>query len=220
MTSVLAEAIWGSTPDSLDYSMFRVVNNWSGRSAALDAAMVGCAKYLPVVFALALLALWLSWRPRNQWAALLAGISAFVALGFGQLIGKAIPRPRPYLGHTIHQLIPPSLDTSFPSDHATLGFAVGVMVWRYNRRAGAALLVLAVVMALARVFVGAHYPGDVLGGAVLGGVTSVALGILSDHSPVGTVIERIFQLLRRWRLAAPAWASRTDGLNTDAPDWS
>jgi len=204
MTNVFAEVIWASTPDSLDYSIFRVVNGWSGRSAALDALMVGCAKYLPVVFALALIALWLSWRPRNQWAALLAGISAFVALGFGQLIGRAMPRPRPYLSHSVHQLIPPSLDTSFPSDHATLGFAVGLMVWRYNRRAGGALLVLAVVLAFARVFVGAHYPADVLGGAVLGGVTSLALGVVSDHSPVGTVIDRIFQLLRRWHLAAPA----------------
>ena len=71
MTNVFAEVIWAwaSVPDSLDYSIFRVVNDWSGRSAALDALMVGCAKYLPVVFALALIALWLSWRPRNQLAA-------------------------------------------------------------------------------------------------------------------------------------------------------
>ena len=193
-----------STATSFDYSTFRVVNGWSGRSAALDALMVGCAKYLPVVFALALIALWLTWRSRNQRAALLAGISALVALGFAQLIGKAMPRPRPYLSHAVHQLIPPSLDTSFPSDHATLGFAVGVMVWRYNKRAGAVLLVLAVLMAFARVFVGAHYPADVLGGAVLGGVTSVALGALSEKSSVRNALERVFQLLRRWHIAAPA----------------
>ncbi len=210
MTSVFAPATMDSAPGSLDYSIFRVVNGWSGRSAALDVLMVGCAKYLPVVFALALIALWLSWRPRSQWAGLLAGISALVALGFGQLIGKAMPRPRPYLSHTVHQLIPPSLDTSFPSDHATLGFAVGVMVWRYNRRAGAALLVLAVILAFARVFVGAHYPADVLGGAVLGGLTSVGLGYLSDNSSVRIVLERVFQLLRRWHLAAPLPTSRTE----------
>jgi undecaprenyl-diphosphatase len=166
--------------------------------------MVGCAKYLPVVFALALIALWLSWRARNQWAALLAGTSAILALGIGQLIGKALPRPRPYLSHAVHQLIPPSLDTSFPSDHATLGFAVAVMVLRYNKRAGAALLVLAAMMAFARVFVGAHYPGDVVGGAVLGGVTSVGLRALSERASARMVLERIFQMLRRWHLAAPA----------------
>lgn len=209
MTNVIALVIGASAPDSVDYSVFRVVNGFAGRSAALDTLMIGCAKYLPVVFALALIALWLSWRPRNQWAALLAGVSAFVALGFGQLIGKVVPRARPNAGHTIHQLIPPSLDTSFPSDHATLGFAVAVMVWRYNRRAGAALLVLAVVLAFARVFVGAHYSADVLGGAVLGGATSVVLGYLSDNSSLRIVFERIFQFLRLWHLAAPASESET-----------
>ena len=201
MSSLIA--LPDSVPPSLDYTVFRVINDWSGRSAPLDSLMIDCAKYLPVVFALALAALWLSWRPRNQWAALLAGISAFLALGIGQLIGKAMPRPRPYLSHSVHQLIPPSLDTSFPSDHATLGFAVAVMIWRYNRRAGAALLALAAIMAFSRVFVGAHYPGDVLGGAVLGGVTSLVLGVLSDGTFVRTWVERIFQILRRWHLAAP-----------------
>ena len=207
MSSLIA--LPDSISPSLDYSLFRVINDWSGRSAVLDSLMVGCAKYLPVVFALALIALWLSWRPRNQWAALLAGASAFLALGIGQLIGKAMPRPRPYLSHAVHQLIPPSLDTSFPSDHATLGFAIGVMVWRYNKRAGVALLVLAAVMAFARVFVGAHYPGDVLGGAVLGGVTSFALGVVCEKEPVQKWLERIFQILRRWRLAAPTAGPQT-----------
>jgi undecaprenyl-diphosphatase len=191
-----------SSSVSLDYSLFHTVNGLAGRSAALDALMIGSAKYLPIVFALALVALWLSWRPRNQRAAFLAGASALVALGLGQLIGMALPRPRPYLSHSVNQLIPPSLDTSFPSDHAILGFAVAVMIWRYNRGAGAILLVLATLMAIARVFVGAHYPGDVLGGAVLGALTSVALARLSERPPTANVVDGLFRMLRRWRLAA------------------
>ena len=188
---------------SLDYTLFHAINGLVGRSPALDALMIGSAKYLPIVFALALVALWLSWRPRNQRGALLAGVSAFSALGLGQLIGKAFPRPRPYLSHSVNQLIPRSLDTSFPSDHAILGFAVAVMVWRYNRRAGVALLVLATLMAIARVFVGAHYPGDVLGGAVLGALTSSALTALSERPPIATLLDAVFRMLRRWRIAAP-----------------
>ena len=189
--------------DSLDYRVFYSVNGLAGRSSALDAVMIGSAKYLPVVFALALVALWLSWRERNQRGAFLAGASALIALGIGQLIGKALPRPRPYVSHAVHQLIPRSLDTSFPSDHAILGFAVAVMVWRYNRRAGGALLVLATLLAIARVFVGAHYPADVLGGAVLGAVTSVGLDYLSARPPIHNLLGAIFGLLRRLRIAAP-----------------
>jgi undecaprenyl-diphosphatase len=191
-----------SSSASLDYTLFRAVNGLAGRNSALDTLMIGSAKYLPIIFAFALVALWISWRARNQRAAFLAGVSTLVALGLGQLVGKAFPRPRPYLSHTVNQLIPPSLDTSFPSDHAILGFAVAVIVLRYNRRAGVALLTLALLMAIARVFVGAHYPGDVLGGAVLGSLTSVALASLSERRPIGGAVDALLGLLRRWRLAA------------------
>jgi undecaprenyl-diphosphatase len=198
----LATAITDSSSGSLDYIVFHAVNGLAGRSSILDAAMIASAKYLPIVFALALVALWLSWRARNQRGAFLAGVSALIGLGLGQLIGKALPRPRPYLSHTVNQLIPPSLDTSFPSDHAILGFAVAVMVWRYNRRAGAALFVLAMVMAIARIFVGAHYPADVLGGAVLGAGTSLVLAALTDRPPIVHLLDVVFRILRRGRLAA------------------
>jgi undecaprenyl-diphosphatase len=188
--------------DSLDYDLFRAINGLAGRSQAVDAIMIACAKFLPVVFALVLVALWLTWRPTNQRAALLAGISALVALGIGQLIGMAFLRPRPYLTHQVNLLIAPTADTSFPSDHATLGFAVAVLVWRYNRRAGTALLSLALVLAFARIFVGAHYPSDVLGGAVLGALTSMGIAVFSESSPLRNWLNAFFVLLAEWRLAA------------------
>ena len=89
------------------------------------------------------------------------------------------------------------------SDHAILGFAVAVMVWRYNRRVGTALLVLATLLAIARVFVGAHYPSDVLGGALLGALTSVALDYLSVRAPIAKLMDSLFEILRRFRIAAP-----------------
>ena len=187
---------------SLDYDLFRTINAWAGRSQTVDAVMVACAKFLPVVFALALIGLWLTWKPINQRAAFLAGLSALVALGIGQLVGMAFPRPRPYLAHPVHLLIAPTADTSFPSDHATLGFAVAVLVWRFNRRAGTALMLLALIIAFARIFVGAHYPTDVLGGAVLGTATSLAIATLSGSSPLRSWLSAFFALLARWRLAA------------------
>jgi len=185
-----------------DYPLFTTINGLAGRSAVVDTLMVASAKYLPLIFALALIALWLTWKPRNQRGAFLAGGSALIALGIGQLIGYAFPRPRPYLAHSVNLLITRSADTSFPSDHATLGFAVAVMVWQYNWRVGAWLLILACILAFSRVFVGAHYPGDVVGGAILGSVTSVVIAVLSEFVPLRRVLDRGFEILARWRLAA------------------
>jgi undecaprenyl-diphosphatase len=187
---------------SPDYELFSSINGLAGKSAVLDAIMIGSAKYLPVVFAIALVALWLTWKPQNQRGAFLAGVSALIALGLGQIIGYALPRPRPYLAHPVNLLISRSVDTSFPSDHATLGFAVAVMVWQYNRKVGAVLLILAFVLAFSRVFVGAHYPSDVLGGAVLGTVTSLAIAALSRRDGTRGALDRLLSFLARLHLAA------------------
>ena len=188
--------------DSIDYDLFQAINGLSGRSHLIDAVMTGCAKFLPVVFALALVGLWLTWRPMNQRAAFLAGASALLALGIGQLIGMALPRPRPYLAHNANLLIARTADTSFPSDHATLGFAVAVLIWRYNRRVGTVLLFFALLLAFARVFVGAHYPSDVLGGAAVGTLTSLAIAKLNESSRLRNWLTAFFALLARWRLAS------------------
>lgn len=193
-----------STLSSTDYGLFSSINGLAGHSTAMDMIMVSSAKYLPVVFALVLIALWLTWKPQNQRGAFLAGASALIALGIGQLVGYALPRPRPYLAHSVNLLISRSVDTSFPSDHATLGFAVALMIWQYNRRMGVSLLILAFILAFSRVYVGAHYPGDVLGGAVLGGVTSLVISALSRGARARSALDRSFKFLARWHLAAPS----------------
>lgn len=189
---------------SIDYSLFESINGLAGRSHALDAIMVGLARYSPEVYALALAALWLTWKQKYQRAALLAAISALVALGLGQIVGHIFPRERPYLAHHVALLITHSADTSFPSDHTTLAFAIAIAVWKFHRPAGIALFVFGLLVAFARVFVGAHYPADVLGGAVLGGITSVLVLALAERSAVRVAFDRLFLLLTRARLASDA----------------
>ena len=87
-----------------------------------------------------------------------------------------IDRARPYVTHPAqtHLLIARSHDPSFPSDHATGAFALAFGIWLYDRTVGTVLLVLAAVLAFARVYVGTHYPGDVIAGALMGvGVATV-----------------------------------------------
>jgi undecaprenyl-diphosphatase len=108
-------------------------------------------------------------RPRLAVAGGLAVAASGLALVVGHLVSLAVDRPRPFVAHPqIHLFARHAADASFPSDHATAAFAIaGVLVLWLGRRAAIAL-VAAVALAVSRVAVGLHYPGDVLAGAALG----------------------------------------------------
>jgi undecaprenyl-diphosphatase len=95
------------------------------------------------------------------------------AAGVGLLIAQAIThlwaRERPYVAHPGETLLltPPSHEPSFPSDHAVAAFAIAFVVAFIGKRMGALFLAGASFVALTRVFVGLHYPGDIAGGAVI-----------------------------------------------------
>jgi undecaprenyl-diphosphatase len=144
-----------------------------------------------IVAAVALLFL-IPWRTNlvgRRRAAVAATAAAAIALLIAQPIANAIDRARPFVAHPAqsHLLISRSTDPSFPSDHATGAFAIAVAIWLYDRTFGAVFLILAVLVSFARVYVGTHYPGDVLGGAVLGALVAVCL----RWRPLRRILERV-----------------------------
>ena len=164
----------------MDTSLYRAINRLAARTGWAHPLFIAYAKYGVLLFAVLLLAGW--WLARSHTdidavaAVVWAGAGAVVALGVGQVIGHAIDRARPYAAMaTAHVLITRTSDFSFPSDHATAVGAVAAGLWLAHRRLGVLAGGLAVVMAFARVYVGAHYPGDVAAGLLLGAGIAVAL---------------------------------------------
>lgn len=162
----------------MDHWLFKVINRFAGRTSWLHGVERFYADYGIVLFAILLVVGYLISRQGNDRGAVAgvvwAGAGTLVALGIGQLIGGAIDRLRPYevISNTL-VLVDRTTDFSFPSDHATMAGAVAVGLLLAERRLGIIATVAALWMAFTRVYVGAHFPSDVVGGLVLGGLVAV-----------------------------------------------
>lgn len=161
----------------MDNELFRTINRFADRTGWAHGAFKANAGYGIVVFAVLLVIAYFDGRRHADLTAVAgtvwAALAALVALAVGQIIGGAVERARPYEAMTnVHILVDKTNDFSFPSDHATVAGAVAVGLLFANRRWGLVAAALAALMAFTRVYVGAHYPGDVLAGLALGGLVA------------------------------------------------
>src|SRR3954452_15416797 len=137
------------------------------------------AQYGVLLFAGALFAGWWMARanpsPRAMAAALWAPVGALLALGLNQPLGRLVHESRPYavFPHAL-VLVARSHDYSFPSDHSVMAGAVAAGACLVSPRLGAIAVLAALLMAVARVYVGAHFPLDVAAGLVFGSAVTLA----------------------------------------------
>lgn len=188
----------------MDYRAFTLLNGLTGHG--LDPLFAALATDLAaVLMVLVALAFFVGGR-RQRAGAVLGTASAALALLVSQPLSHAVARMRPYAAHPgqAHLLIARSQDFSFPSDHAVGAFSLAFGLWLYDRTLGGALLVLATLLALSRVVVGTHYPGDVLAGAVIGaGVSCVLFAV--------PITRRLFERAGGWWDRVPWRVGRSAG---------
>ena len=152
-----------------DFSWFRAVNNMAGKWPILDVFGIFSAVYL--IAAILVLAALVSFLRKDIYIYLRAISAAFLGYSISQWISIINFRPRPFTFlENVNLLISKSPESkSFPSDHATLAFAIAVsLILSGERKWGTVALVAAVFVALGRVYVGVHFPLDILAGALLG----------------------------------------------------
>ena len=117
-------------------------------------------------FAFFLLYLWFFRGDSGKKASLFAVLIGVIALGMNVLIAQIYFEPRPFTVLEANLLYPHDADASFPSDHTTGAFALawGIFLQRKHfPRISFWMLLLAAATGFSRIYVGHHYPGDVLG---------------------------------------------------------
>jgi len=160
---------------NLDWHLVERAVAFSNRSPVHTLVVYYAAEVLIFFFGVALYALWVHPQPAsekhgNKKAVIMAVMTVTVALAAKTLISFVVDRHRPFVAHPELLSLPLRVDTvSFPSGHALLAFAIATsLILSGVKKLGWTLAVLAVIVALGRVFAGVHYPTDVIGGALIG----------------------------------------------------
>jgi undecaprenyl-diphosphatase len=112
---------------------------------------------------------------RRPWMLLLVLAADLLADLTSSGLKAAVDRPRPADGHRLMSVS----GSSFPSGHAAISFACAAVLAVAMPRLAVPLFVLAAAIAFSRVYVGVHYPLDVLAGAALGLAVATALLLLA-----------------------------------------
>jgi undecaprenyl-diphosphatase len=179
----------------VDWRVYHSINTFVAHHSWLGRTFHVIETYGTILIGVAAVCLWLLARPGGSRKWKLAAGSALGAAALGLLVNKIISsawqRDRPFAHHSAHVWGPHKTDASFPSDHASAAFGIAVAVAIIDPFVGAFFIVLAVLIAVGRVVVGEHYPGDVIAGAAIG--TLSALVVIRLARPVIALLVRLIE---------------------------
>jgi len=152
----------------MDLQIFNLINQYASRWICLDTLGIALAEYLgyALIFVVIILAI-TNFKKYFRMAieSVMAGVLA--RFGIVALIRWIWERPRPFIENNVNLLLEHNAP-AFPSGHAAFFFAVSTIVYYYNKRIGVLFFLASILIIIARVFSGIHWPSDILGGAIMG----------------------------------------------------
>lgn len=162
--------------EELNRTLFLWINATPESPAWLISLATFIARDLIVIAPLAVVALWL-WGSDQQLKTqrtlvLKTGIALAYALTISWCIGNLFPHARPFVVGLGHQFLSHAPDDSYPSDHGTaiFTFAIAFLCW-HRVWSGAILMGISIAIAWSRIYLGVHWPADMVGGLLVGALS-------------------------------------------------
>jgi undecaprenyl-diphosphatase len=173
--------------DNFDHPVTLFLNQFVGKSRILDQSIELLSESYLFSGILLVTLLWYRWfrdpRDESRIGLFYGTVLAVLAGMLSRVLQHALPfHTRPLYNQNLKLLFPIGITpgplsqwNSFPSDHACIYFALATVVYLSNRRLGLFAYLCALITSSTRIYLGIHYPSDVLGGAILG-ILVVVLG--------------------------------------------
>tara|TARA_B100000686_G_C16800440_1_gene985579 strand:- start:5466 stop:6044 length:579 start_codon:yes stop_codon:yes gene_type:complete len=164
----------------LDQKLFIWINSFAGKSSIVDnlASILCSDHFFPVLLSLLLLGLWFgSNNLKNRVIYQKCVFISFIGLAIANLnvalVNFIFFRDRPFNNHEVTLLFYEPTDSSFPSNAIAATTALACGIWIANKRLGSISFGAVLIFGFIRVFSGIHYPIDILGGLLIGILSTV-----------------------------------------------
>lgn len=190
---------------NMNYEGFQWINNWAGQSSLLDGTMLAITNSVPYVAVALLLFLWFSGNKDNlekRYTAIYAAFSSLIALFINSMIHLVYYHPRPFVAHHVHLLEHHAADSPFVSDHAVLVFAIAWTILLRNERIKYPIFIWAIVVGISRIYIGVHYPTDIIGSVLLAlGTSMLVIYFSTKLEPLVKIIFRLYNIVSKQLIA-------------------
>ncbi|MCU5223879.1 MULTISPECIES: undecaprenyl-diphosphatase [Bacillus] len=154
--------------------IFRAINDLGKQYSFLNPAIVFLAEYMVYILALIILAYWFTGSRKSRMMVIQAMVAFVIAEVIGKIAGKFHLNYQPFaVLPDVNKLVDHAVDNSFPSDHTILFFSICFSFWLVRKKTGWLWLILALCVAISRIWVGVHYPFDVAVGALIGCISGL-----------------------------------------------
>jgi undecaprenyl-diphosphatase len=169
--------------NALDLAVFFALHGLAGQSVIMDTVIVFLGKYLTyLIFAIFAWYVLRAHRAGHVKEVLYGYCVALAGAGIARIfVAESIRlfyhHPRPFIALGVPHLLTET-SYSFPSGHTIFLFALATGVYFVNRRFGYFLYAAGLVVGLARVAAGVHYPSDIIGGIILGIATGYVVATI------------------------------------------
>lgn len=178
----------------IDTWITAAINSLAGHSAILDGLILFYAKAGIFLLVLSIAIRWFlhSNRALHRYVAVGCGLAVALGLALNQGILLLVDRIRPYDLGVTHLIVERSADPSFPSDHATVAFAIAFLLFLKRDRQAGLYLGLALLVGISRIYIGTHFATDIGGGAATALLTALAVHkAYRVESPLNRLLIRI-----------------------------
>ncbi|OPD33063.1 phosphatase [Clostridium botulinum] len=155
----------------MNMEFFRLINNLANKNSVLDKIMIFFSKDIPYIFmAIVAIVFILGITKKNcdyRKVAINTFIIAVINLTISFIIGGVYYMDRPFVHNKVNLLCIHAKNSSLPSDHAigTMSTALGLR--KYNKLLSLILTVFSIIVGFSRVYVGHHYPLDIIGAYII-----------------------------------------------------